>query len=265
MSGNPYIPRFSLRRWETSKTRLLRVLDVEQRRFERKSAKSVFGTRGIDAGATDLWLQGHVESPINKWLTALRDDGNVSAIGADGDWTLYRAIAALCLTHVTRVGEAAEGKARFSLQSLAAAGELALDRAAKFVSTIGELFVVEVPGEDLFLTELGHFAIPRVAQRPVLAIPLSPRRLVAFGERPFAIDDVEAVSRYPRVLSALSLGEAGQARTIIVPPCYHATIDEDPEAFLRDLADTRQLGRELVGTIGEATAKARFKPMPLAI
>lgn len=221
-----YIPRFLTRPWQRGNGHL-RYFDFRTRTFGMKKAKKLFAARGLNDRETEQFLCKYVENPVAVFQDRLckADDPEVVFNQAP-----LSALTALFWYQAQRLQDFRDkrsgqrtGPSR--MQLLAKRGAQYLDQlAAAFWESDEPLLLCAGADEVIFFPESCFVVMPTLGDRPVLALPMSPRLLVAFVDRSANRGQILTNLRLRGRMTALSLGVSRRFDRVIIPP----TIEDPP-------------------------------------
>ena len=226
-----YIPRFLTRPWQRGNGHL-RYFDFRTRTFGMKKAKKLFAARGLNDRETERFLCKYVENPVAAFQDTLCKADDPEAVFNRAPLS---ALTALFWHQTQRLQDFRDkrsgqrtGPSR--MQELAKRGAQYLDQlSAAFWESDEPLLLSVAADEVIFFPESCFVVMPMLGQRPVLALPLSPRLLVAFADRSANREQIHTNLRLRGRMTALSLGVSRRFHRVIIPP----TIEDPPIDVLR--------------------------------
>ncbi len=249
MTLDHYIPRCLTRPWHdaTHGRESLRVFDFQTGTFAHRNSRKLFARPGINAAATEAYLNQHIETPFSavqdKIVAAGTDMRRVEA--AFGELP-HTALTGLYWLQVQRIRDAHDGHTEHHLDEFAGRGIGWLEGLSAVVFEKYEPLLYVVPG-GLYFPDSAIFTVPLVDQMPAIALPIHTRFALVFADRTKPRDATDWSMTRRALPTALSLGL--QSRRVIVPPEFE---EPPPEA----LVNLRAKVRELFTITSEAAAVA---------
>jgi hypothetical protein len=260
MANDHYISRFQTEPWEVGQRRLISY-DFSTGRFGDHSSETLFAREGLHSDEAGKILGALVESPAGAHRAGIVRGGPFG--NPSNDWKLYRALVALIWLQISRdprsrIDIPADNP--FTLDGLVAQREKLLDLMGQMSFERYPLIGVALPASSapLFFTDIAYFPIPMIATPPLLAVPLTPRHLIATPEKDFPQEGLKQWLADPLALSVFSLGFGGVQR-VVVPPEYIESKNADPVRFQRMLHAQRVNAEKIFNLVGEGNRRVGFR------
>lgn len=245
-----YISRLLTKPWET-KQRELVYFDVESKRIDRHSSKSLFARDALNAPDIERRLNQLMETPLGKNREEI-------VIGQTevSDWRAYRAIALLLMLQPVRSAAALEAHDHGDrLGEILRLPDDQLDQLILRWLEKHRLVRYGIPdGERLFFPSTGIFALPIVdAALPqhfdfAFGVPVHPRVFVAHLSETADIDGLAKFAEAGNFHAAASVGL--HSDFVVLPP---SLIEINTEKEIGDaISGWRESSRSLVRNISKA-------------
>lgn len=210
---------------------MLRYYDFDTRVVRRHSSRTLLADEGINAAATETFLNRYIERPLALAQEAVTNATTREQLDAALNDGTYRAYAGLFWLQSDRLRDAratASGAPERRLDELATKGIEFLDGLVSLIHQRYELvFGVVNTGSRLFFPETGLFAMPAPLQPPILCMPLTTMVYIAFLNREEHTESEHDPMLYPNMPMCASVGLANVRRVILPPDIEPPT----PEAF----------------------------------
>ena len=224
-TSDHFISKFQTRPWEHRRGDFL-VFDFETSTFKPEHSLSYFARVGVNAPATEKFLDQVIEKPCSRIRDRLLKAASFEDIEKALGEAPYRAIGGLFWLQSLRLDDArakdspdaaAARAGRDTLDRVAAEGTEGLDKLLSAVWHGYEPGLLTSPA-PLFFPETGFFPLPTVGHEPALAMPLTPHILLTFMHRSVDRAQIEKQLNIRNRMTALSLGVSEKVRYVLVPP-----------------------------------------------
>jgi hypothetical protein len=196
-----YIPRCLTRPWHDERIgrSSLRVFDFESRVFTVRNAERFFARRGLNAPATEQYLNRYIETPFAETQDALRAAApNLERMQAAFDLLPATALVGLYWLQIQRIRDAHRPRTEFHLDEFARRGYQWLEQFSAAVFERYEPLLYGVTSA-LFFPETAIFMVPMIGQMPAMALPIDTGIALVFADRRVDRQQLDGFMTRPRM------------------------------------------------------------------